>query len=62
MRYTAYVHPKEMPFCLALLMTIGKWDVSGKNDVYTRDGYGMEMAETAYKPTWTNTLKHLTRM
>jgi hypothetical protein len=33
-----YVQPKEMPFCLARLMTIGTWRVSGKNDVFTRDG------------------------
>jgi hypothetical protein len=32
-----HVHPKEMPFCLARLMTIGTWDVGGKNDVFTKD-------------------------
>jgi len=33
-----HVQPKEMPFCLARLMTIETRDVRGKNGVLTKDG------------------------
>jgi hypothetical protein len=38
-----HVQPKEMPFCLARLMTIGTRDVSGKDDV-------ISMARTMCSP------------
>jgi hypothetical protein len=53
-----HVQPKEMPFCLARLMTIGTWGVSGKNGAMSmartmclpKVGNKIETKQMAYRP------------
>ena len=52
-----HVQPKEMPFCLARLMTIGTRDVSGKDDAISM-ARTMCSPEMGYKRTETEEMAY----